>query len=268
MIVFLLTALAGNWPAPPTNPSVRSNYDGDTLTLDNGDKVRLSWVNTPELKPPEPFGKEARDLTQQLTEGKPVRLLLQGENPRDGYGRLLAGIEVEGKNLSIELLEAGLGHVFVIPPESYDMQPLLDAQGRARAARRGIWTTENYQSTLHITSFHANAGGDDNENVNGEYMRVCNITEKPVNVIGYRIAKEDGTSFTLPDLTIPAGHTVMVHSGHGAHQVDPAQQLRAYLGSDRPIWNNDRDKVILLDKFGKIVDTRLHEVKSASGTRR
>ncbi|MEZ4319018.1 MAG: thermonuclease family protein [Myxococcota bacterium] len=266
MILLLsLTSFAGNyqnWPPPPVNPVVRSNYDGDTLTLENGDKVRLSWVNTPELKPPEAYGKEARDLTQRLTEGKTVQLVLQGENPRDGYGRLLAGITVDGVNLSIALLEEGLGHVFIIPPEQYDVQPLLDAQARAKAAKKGIWTTDHYQGTLHITSFHANAEGDDRENVNGEYMRVANISEHSVNLLGYKIAKETGLSFDLPDVTVPAGYTVAVHSGHGRHQADPAAQLSVYLGSDVPIWNNDRDRVIIYDKFGKVVDTREHEIKS------
>jgi endonuclease YncB( thermonuclease family) len=262
--LLMLDAGAGRqvWPEPPENPRVRNNYDGDTLTLDNGDKVRLSWVNTPELKPPEAYGKEARDLTQDLTEGKPVQLILQGDNPRDGYGRLLAGIQVDGKNLSIELLEAGLGHVFIIPPERYDIQPLLDAQERAKKARKGIWTTDHYQGDLHITSFHANAEGDDRQNVNGESMRIANITNRPINLQGYRIVKDTGLAFDLPDVTIPAGHTVKVHSGRGVHQTDPADQLRVYLGSDEPIWNNARDRVVIYDKYGRVVDTRDHEVKT------
>jgi endonuclease YncB( thermonuclease family) len=264
MILLVTLAFAGNWPPPPENPVVKSVYDGDTLTLENGDKVRLMWVNTPELKPPEAFGKEARDFTSALLVGKNVKLLLPGENARDGYGRLLSGIEIDGKNLSVLLAEEGLGHVFVIPPEKYDMQPLLDAQARARAAKKGIWTTDHYQGTLHITSFHANAEGDDNENVNGEYMRVANLTEKPLNVAGYRVAKEDGTSFTLPELTVPGGHTFMIHSGHGAPQGNPAEQLSVHLGSNTPIWNNERDKVLIYDKFGKMVDWREHEVKSGA----
>lgn len=264
LLAALLPALA--FGPPPENPVVASNYDGDTLTLQTGDKIRLSWVNTPELKPPEAFGKEARDLTRSLTEGRPVKLLLQGTNPRDGYGRLLAGILVDGQNLSLRLVEEGLGHVFVIPPEAYDMQPLVDAQAKARAARKGIWSTDHYQGTLHITSFHANAEGDDRENVNGEYLRVCNVTEQPVNVIGYRIGKEDGTSFELPDLTIPAGHTVLIQSGHGRHQTDPAQQLTIHLGSDTPIWDNARDKAVITDKYGARVDWRDHEVTSGKVT--
>jgi len=258
-----LTAVAGNqvWPKPPESPVVRRNYDGDTLTLENGDKVRLSWVNTPELKPPEAYGKEARDLTQRLTEGKQVQLILQGENPRDGYGRLLAGVQVEGQNLSIALLEEGLGHVFIIPPERYDIQPLLDAQARAKAAKKGIWTTDHYQGALHITSFHANAAGDDRENVNGEYMRIANITNGPVNLISYKIAKQNGTTFDLPNVTIPAGYTVTVHSGHGAPKDDPNQQIAVYLGSDVPVWNNDHDRVIIYDKYSKVVDSREHTVK-------
>lgn len=266
MILWLLSAHAyeQNWPPPPENPMVRSVYDGDTLTLENGDKVRLSWVNTPELKPAEEFGKEAGDFTRALVVGKKVQLVLQGENPRDGYGRLLSGIVVDGTNLSYALLEQGLGHVFIIPPEQYDITPLLEAQTRARAARKGIWSSEHYQGTLHITSFHANADGDDEENLNGEYLRIANISDGPLNLAGYRIAKAAGLTFELPDVTVPQGYTFTLHTGRGANQTKITEQIRVYLNQDQPIWNNDGDRATLYDRFGKIMDFREHAPKSSS----
>ena len=41
------------------------------------------------------------------------------------------------------------------------IDPLLAAEAKARAARRGIWSTDAYQNDLHLTSFHANAPGPD-----------------------------------------------------------------------------------------------------------
>ncbi len=258
----LLTAFAaepppGGWPPPPEKGEVSSVYDGDTVTLESGDKIRLRWVNTPELKPKEAYGIEARELAKSLVLDEEVTLITN-EDPRDGYGRIVAGIRLGDKDLSTELLEQGLAHLFIIPPDDTDLTAMVAAQSRAQAAKLGIWSTDRYQGALHITSFHANARGDDNENVNGEYARICNVGSKDVNLKGYVITDDDSHRFVLPDLVIPVGHTFKLHSGVGEHQADPKKQLAVHLGSERPIWNNDGDILTLFDPSGAVVDRRAH----------
>ena len=255
----------GGYPKPPSESTVASVYDGDTVTLQTGDKIRLRWVNTPELKPAEAYGIEARSAAEEFLSGYTVRLILDGENPRDGYGRVLAGLETDRGNLSIHLLEQGLGHLFIIPPDPTDLKPFLEAQAKAQAAQRGIWSTDRYQGALHITSFHANAAGDDRENVNGEYLRICNITNEAVNIDGYTITKATGKSWTLPAITVPAGHTFELHSGEGKHHTDVTRQLEVFLGSKTPIWNNDHDRATLSDRFGRVVDAREHSPRKSGG---
>ena len=64
MILSLLTLCSNIYasdPAdlpPPKQAVVVAVYDGDTFTLDTGQKVRLRGVNTPELRPPEEYGLE------------------------------------------------------------------------------------------------------------------------------------------------------------------------------------------------------------------
>ena len=248
-----------NTPAPVTS-TVSNVYDGDTFTLATGDRVRLRLVNTPELKPAEAYGIEAREATKAFLSGKPVQLAY-GATQRDGYGRLLAAVKVGSDLLAVHLLERGLGHLFVIPPDETDMTPYLEAQERARAGKRGIWSTPEFQGSLHITSFHANADGDDRSNVNGEYLRVCNISSGPVQLAGFRIADISGASWDFPELIVPPGHTIKVHSGQGVHQLDPTEQLAIYLGSSDPIWNNKDDRATIYDRYGKVVDTRTHSVQ-------
>lgn len=247
-------------PGPPT-ALVTSVYDGDTFTLSTGDRVRLRWVNTPELKPPEAYGIEARDATTAFVRGKTVALSY-GPVIRDGYGRLIAGVAVDGKYLQEHLLELGLAHLFVIPPDDTDLSAFIAAQERARTARRGIWSDPRFQGVLHITSFHANADGDDRENVNGEYLRVCNVSAGPLDVTGYRITDINGNSWEWPSLVLPAGHTVKIFSGKGQTQADPQSQLEIYLGSPTPIWNNKSDRATIYDRFGRAVDARTHEVQT------
>jgi micrococcal nuclease len=249
-------------PPPPTTGVVASVYDGDTLTLASGDKVRLRWVNTPELKPAEDYGVEAGAATRALVENQEVKLSY-GAVTRDGYGRLVAGVKVGEQDLSLHLLEQGLGHLFVIPPDDTDMTEMIAAQERARQAGRGIWSTDRYKGALHITSFHANAKGDDRVNVNGEYLRICNVSSTALDMNGYRITDLSGRSWTFPSLVVPPGSTVKLHSGIGDTQQDPQSQLEIYLGSADPVWNNNRDRATIYDRYGRIVDSRAHEVKGA-----
>ncbi len=264
LVLGSLIALATDPDAPaPETAMVKYVYDGDTLTLDTGDKVRLRWVNTPELKPAEEYGIEAREAAKKVVLNQRVELIY-GATKRDGYGRLLAGVKTEEQNLTLALLEQGMGHLFVIPPDDTDLGPFLEAQEKARKANRGIWSTARYAGDLHITSFHANADGDDRQNVNGEYLRVCNVSSKAMDIQGYRLTDMSGRSFVMPELIVPAGHTVKVHSGVGEHQTNPDEQLAVYLGSDQPVWNNKRDQATLYDRYGRIVDSRLHEVQQAT----
>ncbi len=242
---------------PPSTGRIVAVYDGDTMTLESGERIRFRWVNTPELRPKEDYGIEAREAASALVLGREVKLIF-GAVKRDGYGRLIAGIEIDETDLSTHLLSLGLAHLFIIPPDATDHSARVKAQAKARAAGRGIWSTDRYEGVLHITSFHANANGDDRANVNGEYLRVCNVSERMVDLDGFRIVEQSGRAWILPPLLVPPGHTFKIHSGIGTNQADPSAQLAVFLGSHSPIWNNTRDRATLYDRHGRVIDSRLH----------
>ena len=60
--------------------------DGDTVELENGDRVRYLGIDTPETvhpdKPVECYGPEASERNKELVEGKTVSLLQDGPRPR------------------------------------------------------------------------------------------------------------------------------------------------------------------------------------------
>ena len=254
-------ANADSYRPPPTSGTIIAVYDGDTFTLDNGDKIRLRGANTPELKPPEAFGTEARDAVADLLLNQKV-YLSYGDVERDGYGRLIASVRTEDTDVATFLLENGLAHAFFIPPEKLDTPKLLQAQERAQEANKGIWSIRRYQSDLHMTSFHANAPGDDVRNINGEYIRITNITSQTLNLSQYSIQNIRGETWNFPDMDLPAGNTVKVHSGRGYHQKNPEKQLEIYLGSMRPIWDNEKDQATIYNAEHKIQDQRKHEPKT------
>lgn len=67
--------------------TVREVIDGDTVVLNNGQKVRYLGVNAPEHG--QPYAREATDFNRQLVSSVSVRLEFD-KVQQDRYGRLLA----------------------------------------------------------------------------------------------------------------------------------------------------------------------------------
>ncbi|MEN0063179.1 MAG: thermonuclease family protein [Myxococcota bacterium] len=244
-------------PAFPEGPvQVVKVYDGDTLTLESGQRVRVVGINTPELRPLEPFAKEAKTLAEGRVLHQSVTLTPAGSPPMDHYGRLLALVSSEDGDLSEALVRAGFAHVFVLPPKPPNFDALLEAEATARTKGLGIWSLPRFQQTFTITSFHANARGDDRQNVNGEYLRLCNVSGIPNNLEGWTVENRRGANWTLPALEVPAGHTVAIRMGQGETQTSPNAPLTVYLGSRRPRFDNTYDVVVLRDPTGREVARR------------
>jgi len=124
-------------------------YDGDTVLLESGEKVRLIGINTPELvhrnRPAEPGGEAAGDFLRQLIEGKLVRLEY-GPERLDKYQRVLAHLFTEeGENINAMILAAGFAHAVVKLPNIRRIEQYFSAENEARQFRRGIWSLPQFQ---------------------------------------------------------------------------------------------------------------------------
>ncbi len=245
----------------PTDPLEPGRVtDGDTATV-AGESVRFLHINTPELG--ESWAFEGADFLEEMIGGNPVSL--SGECSRDGYGRLLAEVfSSEGKNTNLELVRAGLAHVFLFPPyPEGTAEKYLAAEAEARSARLGIWSGDpRYAGSLHITSFHADPDGADSEDLNGEYIRLANISGMDLDLEGYRLTdQEEKNSYTFPPVLLRAGHQLKISVGSGENKVDPNASMQLYWGSDVPVFNNDGDTATLWDREGHHVDKVYHPVR-------
>ncbi len=129
---------------------VRQVFDGDTLELSDGRRVRLLGINTPELghddRPSEPFAEPAKTFLESLAPpGAPVRLRLDAES-HDRYGRLLAHVFLnDGANVQAELLAAGLAMTLVVPPNEWNHRCYHSIEDAARRESRGIWRLDRFR---------------------------------------------------------------------------------------------------------------------------
>jgi hypothetical protein len=94
-----------------------------------------------------------------------------------------------------------------------------------------------------ITGIHADAAGDDRRNLNGEYALVRNTGAAAINLVGWKLSAGDrGQRFSLARYPLKKNATVRIHTGRGTTRAG-----HLYLGSGRPIWNNDGDSATLID---------------------
>ncbi|MBQ2613058.1 MAG: thermonuclease family protein [Methanobrevibacter sp.] len=91
--------------------------DGDTITVEGVGKVRLVGVNTPEKGV---SGSDASTFfTKKLCLNREVNLDIDDSKHTDKYGRTLAVVIVDGKNLNEMLLKEGLAEIMYMPPSEF-----------------------------------------------------------------------------------------------------------------------------------------------------
>lgn len=128
-------------PAGATEAVVEYVHDGDTLFLEDGRKVRLLGVDTPEIgENLECWGDEAVALTRQLLpEGAHVWVLPDVE-PLDQYGRSLLFVYTDdATNINLELLRQGAAEVEMYQPNVMFRDEIERAEQQAYDAGLGMW---------------------------------------------------------------------------------------------------------------------------------
>ena len=91
--------------------------DGDTIYLDNGEKIRFVGVNTPEKGVNGYF--TSKNFVEKLCLGKTVGIDVDNSKHSDKYGRTLGVVIIDGKNVNEMLLKEGLAEVMYIPPSEF-----------------------------------------------------------------------------------------------------------------------------------------------------
>lgn len=137
--------------------TVKTVYDGDTVMLEDGRKVRLLGINAPEVqhrdKMADAGGEEARLwLVNKLQHAK-VHMEIDVDKA-DKYGRTLAHLFTGQKeHINLSLVKAGLASVSIYPPNLLYVKELLAAEKQAEKARLGIWRRPEY-AAIPISSLN------------------------------------------------------------------------------------------------------------------
>jgi endonuclease YncB( thermonuclease family) len=120
--------------------------DGDTITVvTDGQNVtiRLVGIDAPEKsrgkhQPGQPFSQSSTKYLASLVLNKPVNIVSYGT---DRYDRTLGVVYIDGINVNLEMVKAGLSEVYRgKPAPGFDNGPYDKAENEARSAGIGMWS--------------------------------------------------------------------------------------------------------------------------------
>ncbi len=214
---------AGLCPPQRIDQTARVNYvyDGDTLQLESGRKIRLIGIDTPEVFSRKHYipadikqhGLQARDALQALLNRSSRQVqLAYGQQSQDRYGRTLAHVFLpDGSNLQAELIARGHGIAFTTPPNDRMSDCYRTQEARARQQQLGIWQLPQYQikhtrQTIgSLAGFHRLQGQVTEVTQSKNRIRLQLGPQLEVNIY-----KNDWVNFSLHQLLNLQGKTVRV----------------------------------------------------------
>lgn len=122
--------------------------DGDTITVLDADKkqhkIRLAGIDAPEQG--QDFSDKAKRMLSDLVYGKTVTV---ESDKIDKYGRMVGKVMVDGKDINLALVAAGLAwhyKKYEIEQSVSDRETYAAAESDARSRKLGLWSIAGAQA--------------------------------------------------------------------------------------------------------------------------
>lgn len=141
IVIFLVCQTSAY--AQVSHHRVKYVFDGDTILIDTGQRVRYAGIDAPEIGREgdvhQFMALEAKGFNRRLLEQSKIRLEFDHER-KDRHGRLLAYVFLQsGDMVNGLLISRGLAHVFYKEPNIKYQSILLGYQRQAMTEKLGIW---------------------------------------------------------------------------------------------------------------------------------
>jgi len=206
--------------------------DGDTIELSNREKVRLLGINAPEIN--EPFGEEAKGFLSKMVEGKRV-YVERDLRPRDEFGRLLAFLFIDDKNINLELVRSGSAHTFQLNKVSKYIKELREVENFAMKNQLGIWKKSNITC---IKLVDLKISGEEKVVLRND----CNFSIQLKNWI---LEDESHNRFIFPSYLFKPKEVIEIYSTN--------KTAKFSFNKNFPIWDREGDSLFLRDSQGLLV---------------
>ncbi|MBU7042322.1 MAG: lamin tail domain-containing protein [Theionarchaea archaeon] len=133
--------------------------------------------------------------------------------------------------------------VITVPAEALEVSPPEEAVEEEAAEE------EAPLYAITICEVQYDAPDDDNDNLNEEWVKLCNEGDTDIDMTGWTLENYIGIYFEFPDgFILPAGASIIIHSGAGENS-----DTDLYWNHYVEVWRNTGDTITLLDADGNIV---------------
>jgi len=253
------------------NVTVTRVIDGDTLVVRFSNQsiatIRLLGVDCPEtsiqyntayeyqnitnLSCLTYYGIQAKDHVTSLLNNSQISISFDEQAQRkDQYGRFLCYVKFESSDFNAWLIEEGYARVYTLETFSKKSN-YRSLQEKAIEQNRGLWDCSSFDHPLIIDFVHYDAAGNDEFNLNDEYVVLLNTDDKTIDLNGWSMHDEHGNMFYFPNgFRLPAQHSVTVYTGSGTNMT-----TALYWHHKTPVWNNAGDTVFILNEKNNSIVT-------------
>lgn len=238
------------------NVLIAKVIDGDTAVTSKGEKIRYLGINSSEKG--EPFYEEALEKNKSLVLGKNVRLEFDIQN-KDRYGRTLAYLFVGDSLINVELVKSGFAVSETIQPNVKYQDKILAAERQTRKSCAGIWSglcqsSSNPQASncIKIVTINYNAPGNDNQNKNGEWVKIGNSCSNPISMEGWLLKDSSASNkYKFKNFSLNPSSNVVIHSGCGTDS--QAELFWQCPEGKYAVWNNAGDHAFLYNDRNELI---------------
>ena len=231
--------------------------DGDSIAVEiNGrvEEVRMIGINAPEGD--ECFGNRARNALAAYLEGNDLVLVEGSVDAVDRFGRLLRYIYVGGENANTRMLADG--NAVTLQSDHRDNEAFVNLGNVAAEAGRGMWAADACGPPpppgMSIAHIQYNPPGPDDEFLNDEFVVLAN-NGGDIELAGWALRDESSQNrYVFGTLTLRTGDSVAVRTGCGTDRPGTVHWC-----SERSVWSNTGDTVMLQDQHGNVADRRTYQ---------
>jgi len=245
--------------------------DGDTIevTFSNGSSgtIRFLGIDCPEttiennhaneyqnitnLSCLTYYGLKAKTFVSSLLNNSQIRIRFDNHtSKKDTYDRYLCYVTIGEIDVNARLIEEGYARVYTLETFS-EKSNYLQLQQEAISQSNGLWGCSTLCSDLSIDQVHYNALGNDEENLNDEYIVLVNNNQEKIDLSGWSIRDNHGNKFDFPaGFYLDPKTSVTVYTGKGTNLT-----TALYWHHHTPVWNNDGDTVRVINEKNIIVAT-------------
>jgi len=211
--------------------------DGDTIVLENKERVRLLGIDAPERG--EKYFKESSKFLEDLILNESVNLEFT-KRKYDKYGRLLAYIHLRGKNINLEMVKNGFANYYSYDGKDHYHDQFIKAWDKCLEQGKYLCETSKNPCARCIEIKEIDSG----KGLIAFYNRcsfLCDLSN-------WELRNEGRKNYFFPNFSLQPKQEFKIIFGEG---LDSNSEL--YWEGENFVWARTGDTLFLRDKENKLV---------------